>query len=204
MPPKPVDKEKKRREIAAAAMGVFSDHGFEAASIQQVALKAGVGKGTIYEYFRSKEELTAFAIQVWLEEMIQEIERMVEDIEDPGKKLKAYVNVMLEAFLQDESIFPMILSTFQYFTTRLHDTDLGTVLQNMFSFGVDSMTAVVEDGRRRGVFRISGTKEARVIGTNLAAYLDGICIDYLVTGRSFDLRTQVDHYMKYLLRELIK
>lgn len=199
MPPRPVDKDRKRREIAEAAMAVFSEHGFETASVRQVALKAGIGKGTIYEYFHSKEELTAVAIQVWMERMIGELEGMVENIEDPEEKLKTYVNAMLDAFLKDECITRLILSTFQFFLTRLHDTDFGVVLRDMFLSGVDSMTAIMVNGWQRRVFWISGPEEARIVAINLAAYLDGICIDYLATGRSFDLRAQVDHYMRYLI-----
>ena len=204
MPPRPVNKDRKRREIAQAAMSVFSVHGFDAASMSQVAGEAGIGKGTIYEYFQSKEELTAVAIQVWMEQVIGELEGMVKSIEDPEEKLKIYVNAMLDAFLKDERIALLILSTFQFFLTRLHDTKYGEMLRSMFSSGVDSMTRILESGRQSSVFRISGLEEARIIAINLAAYLDGICIDYMVTGQSFDLRAQVDHYMKYLMRENLR
>ena len=48
---------KKPKEILAAATRVFAQKGYAAARIIEVAEAAGVGKGTIYEYFRSKEDL---------------------------------------------------------------------------------------------------------------------------------------------------
>lgn len=204
MPPRTLDKEKKRREIAAAAMSVFAARGFEAASIREVAHKAGVGKGTIYEYFRSKEELIATSIQVWMEQIITQIETLVSPIEDPEEKLRTYINAMVDGFLEDEHVGRLILSVFQFFMTRLNDTTLGEVLRSMFSTGVDSISGILMEGIDQGVFSFEGPEEARIIAVNLAAYLDGLCIDYLVTGRTFDLRKQVEHYMGYLLRENIE
>ena len=47
----------KENDILSAAMEVFLERGFSETSIQDIATKAGVGKGTIYDYFKSKEEL---------------------------------------------------------------------------------------------------------------------------------------------------
>ncbi|MEP2103597.1 MAG: TetR/AcrR family transcriptional regulator [Parasphingorhabdus sp.] len=56
--PKVVDKEEMRNAILDAAMGVFADKGYHATSVSDVAEAAGLGKGTIYIYFKSKDMLT--------------------------------------------------------------------------------------------------------------------------------------------------
>ncbi len=56
--PKIVDKEEMRNAILDAAMGVFVDKGYHATSVSNVAEAAGLGKGTIYIYFKSKDALT--------------------------------------------------------------------------------------------------------------------------------------------------
>lgn len=50
-------KEQKRAEIIKAAMKVFGKYGFHKAKIEEIAKVAGIGKGTVYEYFSSKNEL---------------------------------------------------------------------------------------------------------------------------------------------------
>lgn len=55
--PRPDLRDRKEREILEAAAAVFAARGFRATRIDDVAAHAGVGKGTVYEYFRSKEEL---------------------------------------------------------------------------------------------------------------------------------------------------
>ena len=55
------DKETKRRGLIEAAAKVFARQGFLPTRVADVALEAGVGKGTVYEYFSSKDELV-FAV----------------------------------------------------------------------------------------------------------------------------------------------
>ena len=56
--------EEKREAIIRAAAGVFARQGYFGARMADVAESAGIGKGTVYEYFRSKEDLF-FAVFEW-------------------------------------------------------------------------------------------------------------------------------------------
>ena len=53
--PKIVDKEQKRREIALSCSNLIHEIGIRKLTVAQVAITAGIGKGTIYEYFENKE-----------------------------------------------------------------------------------------------------------------------------------------------------
>jgi AcrR family transcriptional regulator len=50
-------KEERRKDILKATMKVISESGFERATIEDIAKEAGIGKGTVYEYFESKNTL---------------------------------------------------------------------------------------------------------------------------------------------------
>ncbi|HCY86413.1 MAG TPA: hypothetical protein DHV36_14855, partial [Desulfobacteraceae bacterium] len=63
------NKGKKQTAILAAALTVFSQKGYAASKIIDIARAANVGKGTIYEYHRSKEDLF-FALFQWYVERI--------------------------------------------------------------------------------------------------------------------------------------
>ncbi|MEA3383927.1 MAG: TetR/AcrR family transcriptional regulator [Campylobacterota bacterium] len=55
--PKIVDKSQKRKNIAKSTCSLFIEQGFVNISISQIAKVAGIGKGTIYEYFKNKEDI---------------------------------------------------------------------------------------------------------------------------------------------------
>ena len=50
-------REERQTDILKAAIRVFSEHGFDGAKMEYIAKEAGIGKGTVYEYFESKDRL---------------------------------------------------------------------------------------------------------------------------------------------------
>ena len=52
-----VDKEKKRTDIACSCKELLLEYGIKNLTISQIAKTAGVGKGTVYEYFENKEDI---------------------------------------------------------------------------------------------------------------------------------------------------
>src|SRR5438874_5807616 len=58
------------REIVAAAVRLFSEHGIEAVTVDEIAAAADVGEGTIYNYFQTKEDIVV-AFMVDLERTVQ-------------------------------------------------------------------------------------------------------------------------------------
>ncbi|MGB8453007.1 MAG: TetR/AcrR family transcriptional regulator [Anaerocolumna sp.] len=74
-------KEIKRKEIAEAAKELFTDYGYKAVSMEQIAQKSNVAKGTLYLYFKDKEDLFIYLV----EEFIKQLNSLVQEIEN--KKL---------------------------------------------------------------------------------------------------------------------
>jgi AcrR family transcriptional regulator len=71
-----VDKEKKRSDIACSCKEILLEHGIKNLTISQIAKTAGVGKGTIYEYFENKEDIVFEIITMFIvahEKKLQEI-----------------------------------------------------------------------------------------------------------------------------------
>lgn len=75
---KNVDKQHKREQIADAARELFTDFGYRSVSVAQIAEKADVAKGTVYLYFKDKEDLFFYLVQEFIDEMtcfVREIEK---------------------------------------------------------------------------------------------------------------------------------
>jgi len=176
--PKIVDRERKRREIAIAALEIFTDNGFETASMSQVAAAAGIGKGTIYEYFSSKEELVVFSIMTTVEEMMFQVEKLLDEIDDPVEKLKSYVYSTMEVFVNDKRMVKFMVNMFQ---VMLLDDEMFSKSRRLSEILVKMRRIVVSiflDGISKGVFRPEIAKDAENIAINLVAYLDGIAVHF--------------------------
>ena len=74
-------KEARPAELLAAALACFKERGFAATRLDDVAAKAGVTKGTVYLYYRSKEELFKAVVRG---ELVPNIERLEANLDEPG------------------------------------------------------------------------------------------------------------------------
>ncbi len=94
-----MEKEKaqknRREEIIRAALGAFGSKGFHNTRIEEVAAAAGIGKGTVYEYFRSKEELLSAAVGYEMEEMTRQVKNKMDGVSTVKDKIKALVETVM-------------------------------------------------------------------------------------------------------------
>jgi AcrR family transcriptional regulator len=72
-----MEKETKKEDIAQAAMELFTNFGYKAVSMESIAVRAGVAKGTLYLYFKDKEALFYHL----LSEFIQDFDNLIKQIE---------------------------------------------------------------------------------------------------------------------------
>ena len=108
-----MSKEQRRLDILNAAIKVFSKYGVHKAKIEDIAKEAGVGKGTIYEYFESKKDLFQEMIKYSIEQYKKEIIGTLvseESIRDKlnnfclshGKFISAHIDMAQTALSQTE------------------------------------------------------------------------------------------------------
>ena len=93
----------KRASIVGGAKDVFLRHGFEGASMDEIAAAAGVSKLTVYRYFRSKEQLFGGVIRDLCERIIDEdLERMLE--RRPEEALRGFARRMVAILFARDTI----------------------------------------------------------------------------------------------------
>jgi AcrR family transcriptional regulator len=80
-------KEARPEEILAAALESFAERGFAATRLEDVAARAGISKGTLYLYFKSKEELFKAVVRETLLPNLARIEALVETFDGPSPLL---------------------------------------------------------------------------------------------------------------------
>ena len=202
MSPKIVDKDLKKKEIALAALDVFAQEGFETASIRQVAEAAGIGKGTVYEYFASKEELVHAALLAWMESLAASIAGTYAEIDDPEARLRAFVRSGMETFLADGRSMRLFLRMVQLLLTEEAFFRSHALIQEMTAGFREEGKAILLDGVTRGIFAPQSAEAIEKTAINLLAYMDGIGLHYAMNPDYFDLYEQVDAYLDSLVEGL--
>ena len=98
MSPRKVNKEEKRREIAVSCSDLIYEVGIKNMTVAQVAKTAGIGKGTVYEYFDNKEDIIFEIINIHIEEYHNSFLESIKSVESTKEKVFHFF-----AFVLDES-----------------------------------------------------------------------------------------------------
>ncbi len=90
--------EQRREDILVAAGKVFARHGFRCAEVQQIADLAGIGKGTIYRFYTTKDELFKAAVEAAMQRLTGKVDTAIEHVDDPLEQLRAAFHAYIEFF----------------------------------------------------------------------------------------------------------
>jgi AcrR family transcriptional regulator len=153
MAPKIVDRDARRRELAAAAAEVFAERGYEGTRIADVAERAGVGKGTVYEYFGSKEELF-FAV---FEEVHRELDERLERVVDPDapapEQLRVAVRSMVEETVEQVELYGLTLELWTGASSGLYGGRLREAFVDLYGCLRGQVAGIVRAGQAAGELR---------------------------------------------------
>jgi len=139
----------KRHLIISAAQDVFSELGFDRARISDIARKAGVADGTIYLYFKSKDELLISLFEERVSPAMEAIEAHVaRGPQDPRGRVASLIRAYLQAMQADPSLGSII--TMQVRQSKRFVTDYDNrPLARFF----EALRSMVDDGVQQGIFR---------------------------------------------------
>ncbi|HEQ99512.1 MAG TPA: TetR/AcrR family transcriptional regulator [candidate division Zixibacteria bacterium] len=101
-------KQDKRRIIIEAAEKLFAKSGFHGTDVDQVARTAGVSKGSVYNYFDSKEEILISVIEEGVDELDKKMRRYISPLDDPIEKLKKGIEFYVRFLEKREPLFKVL------------------------------------------------------------------------------------------------
>ncbi len=116
MPQSDIVRPDKRARITEAAITVFAEKGYRSSRVSDVAQAAGVADGTIYLYFKNKEDLLLTIFEEKMEKLLEMLQAKLAGIECPLDKIRTYVNSHFE-LLQTH---PQLAQVFQVERRQSH------------------------------------------------------------------------------------
>ena len=102
---KPTTKER----ILEAALEVFSQKGFHTATTDEIAERAGVGKGTLYRYFETKEKLFAELVRLRLDELERKAGAIIDGDDDVLTMISKYIRIYFEFFDHNQHLYRLVV-----------------------------------------------------------------------------------------------
>lgn len=100
-------REKRRRELLDAARELFAAKGFEQTNVSDIAARAGVSQGTIYWYFKSKDDLLMAVFEDWLSGLAQDYVTIVSEPGTAQDRLTRYAQAAARRIKEAEHLLPV-------------------------------------------------------------------------------------------------
>jgi AcrR family transcriptional regulator len=191
--PKIIDKEAKKLEILHAAMHVFARKGIIKTKMIDIAQAAGVGKGTLYEYFPSKEGIFNNAYSYLIEITSQALTTALESTDDPVRKLELLMETSFSCFLHDGGEFAEIMMDFWAEGVRTKDDTVLSIidLKSVYAEYRRIISEILSNGIARGVFK---KMDVHAMSSGLIAAFDGLLLQWIMDREAIDI-TKVSRNM---------
>ena len=183
-----VNKEEKRSDIACSCMDLLLEHGIKNLTISQIAKTAGVGKGTIYEYFENKEDIVFEIITMF----ITEHEKKLFEITNQNINTKDKLFHFFYMIHEDESSHKH-LNIYREFLA----ISVTNGAQEMVDFNIkcrekfaDILGQIMKEGIRKGEIRT----EAQELVSALLAFKLGLVIETHTSA--LDPKDEISHFLE--------
>jgi TetR/AcrR family fatty acid metabolism transcriptional regulator len=190
--PPPAAVVDKRVAILDAATAVFAKRGFFNAQVADVARAAGIAAGTVYLYFRSKDEVLTSIFDRTMKEAIDEGRDALKDVRDPVDRLRQIARMHLARLGSDRNlaiVFQIELRQTTKFMERFSKTGLRDYLA--------VIQQTIEEGQAQGVFRKS--LNARLASKVFFGALDELATNWILSRRRYALDAQADDIIDLLV-----
>ena len=104
-----VERGNKRPALVEAAARVFAEKGYASTRVADIAVRAGVGKGTVYEYFASKEELLFAVFESINEDITSRIHAVLDDDGTARERLARVLRLAAELIAEQVELQPVVV-----------------------------------------------------------------------------------------------
>ncbi|HZT75113.1 MAG TPA: TetR/AcrR family transcriptional regulator C-terminal domain-containing protein [Vicinamibacterales bacterium] len=182
----------KRDAILRAAIDVFAERGYFNAQVADVARAAGVAAGTVYLYFRSKDDLLVSIFERSMKVALDEGREVIAKTSDPRERLRRFARLHLGRLGRDRNL-AIVFQVELRQSTKFMERFSSTLLRDYLGL----IRSAIADGQRDGLFRadIKPTVAAKV----LFGALDEMATNWILSRRRYALEPEADAVLDLFL-----
>ncbi len=184
-----------RGEILSAAEKVFAAKGFFPTTMSDIARQAEFGTGTLYKYFKSKEELYFTLIDEKVEEINGLVNAELSQKNSAVERIKKVLRLQFEFFEQNRDFFRIYISERSRFEWTVKD-DLGKGLHEKMVSYIDILSEVIRQGIRRGEFRPMDPKD---LAHAFVGIVNSFVFEWLISRERYPLVSKLDIVLQIFL-----
>jgi TetR/AcrR family fatty acid metabolism transcriptional regulator len=188
-----IEKNNKYHQILEAAVKVFARQGFHQSTVAQIAKEAGVADGTIYLYFKNKDDILVQFFSVRAKQVFESFREAVDAAENSTDKLRNLVRCHLAEFQRDKD-GAVVYQVETHQNSRLAEAQI----REMSKMYRDLISEIIEQGQQEGAIRKDlyvGLVKRFIIGA-----VDEVINTWLHTEEDYDLVSMADPLVELFVK----
>ncbi len=183
-----VDKEKKKRDIALSAADLILQKGVHNITVTEVAKAAGIGKGTVYEYFKTKNEIVFELVNTLLQEYSKQLKEELDKLHTTKEKIRAFSRFY---YAPEQEKLRKLYKEFISISLITQDREMIEFNEKSINIYLVWFEEIIREGVRKGELR----GEALLLTKGLFVTGEGLFIQNNITGKEAFIQHELDTFI---------
>jgi len=193
MSPRPDVSDERKNQIINAAEGVFTKKGFSEARMDDIAEETGLSKGTLYLYFKSKDDI----IIAILDRMFQREFRAFEEMDMSALGATEIIGVFVDTVAKDIKIMLRLMPiAYEFLALAFRNKVVQKALKVYVNRYMDILVPIIQGGIDSGEFKKT---DAREVAIAIGAILEGTILIWVYDKSLVNPETNIRSGIKLLL-----
>jgi AcrR family transcriptional regulator len=192
-------KEKRKELIFEAALVCFTEKGYEGTTMEAIINAAGMSKGGLYHYFKSKRELFLELFHFRVNRYFEQMKTYIIQDDSPEERLKKLILKAGEILKQNEDFYKFCL---EFLAMGVRDQEIRRTMTDFYRSSLETFKGIIEDGIKADNFESDLDSEM----TARAFYLlvMGVFFTYFSIDVDFDILAQQNFQISRILNGIKK
>jgi len=183
----------KYQRILDGAVAVFADKGFFNSRISDIADRADVADGTVYLYFKNKEEILMTAINTAFDGFMRHARTELAKISSPAERLRRLAFLHLDALGSNRNLAVVFQMELRQSTRFLSEFSHHHMVEYL-----TLVRTAISDGQANGIFRLE--MPDKVVANCFFGALDEMATSWVLSGHEYRLANMAEAVVDILLR----
>jgi len=172
-------KERTRELILNVALGMFAEKGYHATTMDAIAKKAKLGKGTVYRYFKNKEKVFSSLVESHFARLEDKINAVYDERDDVLTTIAKYLRVYFQFFDSNKEFYKILVQEQQEFGARVKDLYFSQILRR-----VPGLKRKIYEATRKGLLK---DVDFLTVFYGVMGFVDGVMKKWLSRDCSYSL-----------------
>ena len=185
-----------RKEILSAAEGVFAEKGFFSSTMSEIAERAEFGTGTLYKYFKSKDDLYFTLIDEKTDAINHLAKGELSRAASPVDRIRKVLGLQFEFVEKNRDFFRIYTSERSRFEWTLKD-ELGKGIHDKMVAYIKILTQVMKEGMKEGEFKPMDPTD---LAHALVGIVNSFIFEWLISPKPYSLVSKRDVALEIFLK----